>query len=246
MSITLNRATIDLLTSGDLPCPVDFAVTLKRDRVMDDGATWEGGELWTFQHAGGTGTAMRGPGGDGAMEHGAGAEWGTWAVEEGGLVFTATDSGVKYDAQGVEIVGEASDGEWIDCGALEYGRVSARLDGDRVRISYTATDPECGDDDHLIREAVEAKLGLWIKTPSAHHWSAAEGDWEVVQTVSRLEHQPTHEIDHGGITLRVCLIEGSAYARVELEFDEGADWTVNDGGEWLFQGQRVGGSVRTL
>lgn len=103
MSITLNRATIDLLTSGGLPCPVDFAVALKCDRVMDDGATWEGGELWTFQHSGGTGTAMRGPGGYGAMEHGAGAVWGTWSTEEIGLVFTASEGGWRYDAHGAEI-----------------------------------------------------------------------------------------------------------------------------------------------
>ena len=241
MNLTLTRASLALILDSAIPCPSDM-----REEVSLCPEAWEGGELWTFPCSAGTGAALRAPTGEGGITHGGDTVWGTWAAEVGGLVFTASDGGVRYDARGVEIVGEASDGEWIDCGALEYGRVSARLDGDRVRISYTATDPECGDDDHLIREAVEAKLGLWIKTPSAHHWSAAEGDWEVVQTVSRLEHQPTHEIDHGGITLRVCLIEGSAYARVELEFDEGADWTVNDGGEWLFQGQRVGGSVRTL
>lgn len=239
MSITLNRATIGLLLDGAVSCPSDFRAEIARDPAF-----WEGGELWGFPCPAG-GSALRATTGEGGICHGAGAEWGTWAVEESGLVFTADDSGVKYDAQGVEIVSEAR-GEWVDCGALEYGRVAAKVDDDRVRISYTATDPEYGDEDHLIREAVESKLGLWLKTPSGHHWSAAEGDGEIVQTVARLEHQPTHEVDHGGITLRVCLIDGSAYARVELEFDDGADWTVNNDGEWLFQGQRVGGTVRAL
>lgn len=245
MSIKLNRATVDLLISGDLPCPVDFAVALKRDRIMDDGDTWEGGELWTFRHAGGIGTAMRGPGGDGAMEHGASAEWGTWAVEGVGLVFTATDSGVRYDAQGVEIVSEAREGDWVDCGALEYGRVSAKVDGEGVRVLYAGTDSEGFDGNFRIRKAVEAKLGFWIETPGDHGWSTAEGECEVVQTVGRYEYQPTHEITLGGSVYLVCLIDDVGYTRDELEFETSADWELH-GDEWLFQGQRLGGTVRAL
>ena len=216
MSIILSRSTIALILDGAVSCPSDFRAEIERDPAF-----WEGGELWGFPCSAG-GAAIRATTGEGGICHGAGAEWGTWAVEESGLVFTADDSGVRYDAQGVEIVSEAREGDWVDCGALEYGRVAAKVDGEGVRISYTATDEHSADDVHEIRNG------------------------EVVQTVGRLEHQPTHEIDHGGITLRVCLIDGSAYARVELEFDDGADWTVNNDGEWLFQGQRVGGTVRAL
>lgn len=240
MSITLNRHTIDLLVSGDLPCPVDFRAEIARDPAF-----WEGGELWGFPCSAG-GAALRATTGEGAICHGAGAVWGTWAVEESGLVFTADDSGVKYDALGVEVsAGEARDGAWVDCGALEYGRVEAKVDGDRVRISYTATSEDCADDVHEIRNAVESKLGVWIKTPSDHHWSDAEGAGEAVQTVARLEHQPTHEITQGGRVSLVCLIDGVGYERVDIESGDNADWELH-GDEWLFQGQRLGGTVRAL
>lgn len=100
----LNRAAILAIAEGAISCPADMAAELDRDPHR-----WIGGALWYFVHVGGIGTALRGPGGEGGIEHGAGTVWGTWADGPDGLVFTAedarTDDGesVRYDALGVAL-----------------------------------------------------------------------------------------------------------------------------------------------
>jgi hypothetical protein len=53
----------------------------------------------------------------------------------------------------------------------------------------------------------------------------------------------THEITitnrHGAPLERieVMLLDGSAYTRTEWDADAPADWTVDDDGNWLFQGR---------
>lgn len=138
--------------------------------------------------------------------------------------------------------------KWIDCGELPFGAVSAKIEDDGVIISYNNTGDEADGLDE-IREAVEAATGIWIETPSMNRWSAAEGDCEIVQTVSLFECQPTHEIvftPKGGKprVTRVCLFDGEvAYTRSELEAEASAEWEINDDGEWRCQGQVTPGGA---
>lgn len=146
--------------------------------------------------------------------------------------------------------------KWIECGALTFGSVSAKIEDDGVRISYRNTGSEADGLDE-IRKAVERVLGVWIETPSMHRWSAAEGEDEIVQTVPKYGFQPTHEIvftpNFGPVgadnrflprVTRVCLFdEECAYTRDELEADDSADWEVDDDGQWLCQGQATPGGA---
>lgn len=111
--------------------------------------------------------------------------------------------------------------------------------------------PDAQPADHdAVRDALEAGLGVWMESlPSGGDWSAAEGEGECATVVSLSDVQPTHCIvwrPQGGAEhiTTVRLVDGSAYTHAEWETESASDWTVNERGEWLFQGQATpGGAV---
>lgn len=56
----------------------------------------------------------------------------------------------------------------------------------------------------------------------------------------------THVVHAFGVKQRVMLVEGCAYKKDEWGCEAGADFEVDDGGRWLFQGQSFTGFVRRL